>query len=316
MLPISSQLPNGINFPTWWQGVNGLLFAYYRLRYGGRCSVMEEDWDNLIILDACRYDTFRNHHELNGTLEPRISQGTATGNFLNGNFGDGEYYDTVYVTGNPHVSRLCEGQFHSIIPVWETDWDDELKTVTPEAMVNATIKAQSKFPNKRIISHLVQPHAPFIGENARESFGVETGITLNRMMAQGKENTDYSKREEYPNAWSRLQSEEITTEQILEAYCENLEVALDSVAELIEKLRGKTVITADHGEMFGEMALPLPIRRVGHSGKVFTPLLVKVPWFIINSNSRKEIQSERPSTMGDDQGEEMRKKLEHLGYVE
>lgn len=277
---------------------------------------MEEDWDNLIILDACRYDTFRDRHELDGTLEPRISQGTATGNFLNGNFGDDEFFDTVYVTANPHVSRLCEGQFHDIIPVWETDWDDELRTVTPEAMVNATIEAQTKFPNKRIISHFVQPHAPFIGENARESFGVETGITLNRMMAQGTDNGGYSNREEFPNAWSRLQSGEITKKEIFEAYCENLEVALDSLADLIEKLGGKSVITADHGEMFGEMAFPLPIRRVGHSGKVYTPLLVKVPWFILDYNNRKEIQSERPGTMRDDEGDEMRKKLEHLGYVE
>jgi hypothetical protein len=276
---------------------------------------MEEDWDNLIILDACRYDTFRNRHELNGSLEARISQGTATGNFLNGNFGDETFYDTVYVTANPHVSRLCEGQFHSIVPVWGTDWDEELKTVTPESMVEATVEAYNSYPNKRIISHFIQPHAPYIGENARETIGIETGVQLNRMMAMGETRADDHNRDEYPNAWSRLQDKEIDKNQIIDAYYENLDLALDSVADLQSEISGKTIITGDHGEMFGEWALPLPTRRYGHSGKIHTPLLVTVPWFTIESDNRKEILSEKPRENKQNIDNDVQDKLEDLGYL-
>lgn len=36
-----------------------LFYLYTRLRYGPcACNVMDEDFDNLIILDACRHDVF------------------------------------------------------------------------------------------------------------------------------------------------------------------------------------------------------------------------------------------------------------------
>lgn len=311
---------------SWWRdqtpsslfynSINAALFTYYKIAYGGRCTVAEEDWDNLVILDACRYDTFDECSTLHGTLECRISKGTNTGEFLGSNFADEEFHDIVYVTGNPHVSRLCEGYFHDIVPVWETDWDDALNTVTPAAMVEATEAAVETYPNKRIISHWVQPHAPYIGKFAQETFGVETGITINRMMATGEIDDVDASRENYPNSWSRFLGGEISKSDMIKAYRENLELALEPLEELLDELSGKTVVTSDHGEMFGGVAWPLPIRRHGHGTKVHTPALVKVPWLTVEHETRRETTAEEPFDNEQNHGEQIRDRLADLGYVE
>lgn len=311
--------------PSWWRkqsltslgtnGMNAILFSYYKLFYDGRCQITEEDWDNLVILDACRHDTFEKLNSIDGSLERRISKGTNTGEFLGSNFGNKEHLDIVYVTANPHVSRLCEGNFHSIVPVWETDWDEELNTVTPATMVKATKEAAEMYPNKRIVSHFVQPHAPYIGPYAREAFGIETGITLNRMMATGELENDLS-RQDYPNSWSRFIGGEISREDMIRAYEENLELVLEPVSELVDHLSGKTVITSDHGEMFGEMAWPLPVRKHGHGTKIHYPTLAKVPWLTIEYDSRRETVAEQSDSTKSTNDEQIKERLRDLGYVE
>ena len=53
-------------------------------------------------------------------------------------------------------------------------------------------------------------------------------------------------------------------------------MALPHALKLEKKLSGKTVITSDHSEAFGELTFPLPIRVYGHPGNVHIPVLVKV----------------------------------------
>lgn len=63
-------------------------------------DVVEEDWDNLIVLDSCRYDAFEKVNHIPGNLECKISKGTTTIQWLNRNFT--EYYDDiVYLTPVP-----------------------------------------------------------------------------------------------------------------------------------------------------------------------------------------------------------------------
>lgn len=62
---------------------------------------MIEDWDNLVLLDACRYDQFERLNTISGVLENRISQGSSTFEFLTENIAGKKSHDTVYVTSNP-----------------------------------------------------------------------------------------------------------------------------------------------------------------------------------------------------------------------
>lgn len=51
-------------------------------------NIIDADWDQLLILDACRYDIFSEHAgELPGTLSRRESKASATRQFLEANFG-------------------------------------------------------------------------------------------------------------------------------------------------------------------------------------------------------------------------------------
>ena len=65
-------------------------------------SVFTEDWDNLVILDACRYDYFAEQSNLNGTLTTRISRASATREWVRANFTDRQLHDVVYVSANPN----------------------------------------------------------------------------------------------------------------------------------------------------------------------------------------------------------------------
>lgn len=68
--------------------------------------------------------------------------------------------------------------------------------------------------------------------------------------------------------------DKIPKDEIIEAYEENLEIVLQHAEELAENLDGKTVITADHGELLGEKGL------FSHPNKFEAKKLRKVPWDI------------------------------------
>jgi hypothetical protein len=82
------------------------------LKHGSGIKVMDEDWDNLIILDACRYDIFKNHSKfINQNIEKKVSQGSWTLEFIKSNFVGKSFHDTVYVTSNVFSNIIPEGSF-------------------------------------------------------------------------------------------------------------------------------------------------------------------------------------------------------------
>jgi hypothetical protein len=80
---------------------------YTRSRNADGIDVFEQDWDNLIVLDACRFDVFAAVADsLPGTLERRTSQAATTPEFVRANFGGRDLHDTVYVTQNTWYLKL------------------------------------------------------------------------------------------------------------------------------------------------------------------------------------------------------------------
>lgn len=65
-----------------------------------------EDWDILIILDACRYDVFEKVHGtyLDGELKKVRSEGSETREWLKKTWVD--KYDLSYYSANPYVNSL------------------------------------------------------------------------------------------------------------------------------------------------------------------------------------------------------------------
>jgi hypothetical protein len=301
--------------PTWWRKrfLTHVVSRYYDLRPHDATPVTEREWDTLVILDACRHDLFRevfDDRALPGTLDSRTAVETGTPGFLAETFGDRQVHDIVYVTGNPYVSTDLEAeQFHAVDEVWRDGWDDELGTVHPETMRDRTLAATETYPRKRIISHFLQPHAPFVGETHlpgdRETFAI-------RERAMGDQDATRSVR----TPFERLEAGELTHEEVWTAYRSNLEFAFPAVRNLLEELDGLTAVTSDHGNALGERALPFPIRVYGHPLGVLIPALTEVPWLTHQNGDRREVVADPPERRERDVAEETAARLRQLGYAE
>lgn len=301
-----SQLWKALDSPNlFFREVNRLYHrrAYRRTFNTEGTAIMEEDWDNLLLLDACRFDLFKSEHNFAGILESRESRGSNTVEYLYGNFHQGEFCDTVYITANPQFHRNREyikATFHAEVNVWEDNWDKSTGTVLPEQVTDEALKAVKEYPNKRLLIHYVQPHYPFIGSN--------------HMFDEG----DRFLNPDHEDGWYQIMTGDlkIDREVVWEAYEENFNQTLPHVQKLVEDLPGKTVITSDHGNMIGDRAHPVPIKEWGHPRGIYTPELVEVPWFIIEDDTRKSISADPPleRTKETVNEQEIKQRLENLGY--
>jgi len=273
--------------------------AIFRLRHGSGTRVMDEDWDTLVLLDACRYDMFAERVPFDGDLQSRISLGSTSEEFLRQNFENGEYHDTVYVNANAFLPRLGydqDGTFHAVVDTMD-DWDEELDVPHPRTITDAAIDAHEEFPNKRIIVHYMQPHLPFIGER-----GLELREHLSRR-----------------NTWEPFRRGEapFSAEDLWTGYMENLEIVFDHVEDLLTSIEGRVVISSDHGNMVDERQGPVPTKRMfGHPWGVYTEELVKVPWFVKDIRQRREVTADPPVQLQEQSEELVNERLRSLGYKE
>jgi hypothetical protein len=291
-----------------------LLKRYYSLRKNTGIFVVDEPWDCLIILDACRYDYFaREYHKfLQGDLQKRRSRGSSTSDWLLKNF-TRFYPDIVYVSGNPHCSdRAINGflgtdHFHAIEHVWKYAWDEEVDSIRPDDMVRAALEAKKRYPGKRIIVHFIQPHGPWIGDTRISIAEVSSG-PAEKSTVDGKWITD-------KHVWEMVRQGMFDVPRLKRAYTDNLLVALRSVRDLVDRLDGRIVVSADHGEAFGDRLV------VEHPSGIYCSELVEVPWLVID----KKVSSQRPpdfdaagTTPGtrDVSEEVVAKRLRALGYID
>jgi hypothetical protein len=221
-------------------------------------KVVEEDWKNLIVLDACRFDLFEQVNEFEGILDYKYSKGTHTVEWAKDNF-DEDLDDIVYISGNPQVStyklRKWTGNsqpFHHLENVWQYGWDEEQNTVPPGEVVDAASELKEQYPEKRFIIHFLQPHHPFVGEETLNTSEHQNDV-LNSM------------------DW-RPVLDELDVVQIKDSFQKNLELTLNEIEKLNTELDSRTIITADHGEMYGEYGL------YGHVPALYSKQLTKVPW--------------------------------------
>lgn len=280
-------------------------------------AVMDEEWDNLVILDGCRYDTFASLHELPGRLERRRSRGSATEEFVRNNFVGRQFLDTVYVSANPYVSRLAGDAFHYLEPTWRTRWDEDLGTVPPGPMTEAVLAAAERFPDKRLVAHYMQPHHPFLGPTAERELSGTSGNEHARVETiEGSNAAPGAAADDH--VWALVRDGRVEPSVVRRAYTETLERVFPRVEQLCEELPGMTVVTSDHGNLFDEPAygvLAPGTRRFSHPRYATAPALVTVPWYVHPFESRKEIVPEPavPEPLSDST-DAVDDRLEALGY--
>lgn len=305
-------------------------------------EIVDEDWDYLIVLDACRYDYFKKNYRnfLSGNLEPRWSAASRTAEWVIKNFTK-PLDDIIYVSSNPFINGIgrpieditslkvswdAREYFKDVIDVWIEGWDKNTQTVSPE-IVNRYVKRN--VGRGRMIIHYMQPHQPYL------SYKKNKWDVRNNVLGNKKSNNiikDFLKSIRYflkpfikiineKTVWRlmnllgfkldalRKHVVENRINELKELYEENLRIVLSNVSELVDFLEGKIVVTSDHGEAFGEYG------EWGHvKGYSKNEVLRKVPWLVIEKAKSKKIKDVKIKKSKKET--DIKNRRRRLGYLE
>ncbi len=272
---------------------------------------LESEWDYCVVLDACRYDVFEDVYDeyLDGSLEKRRSPGSSTPEWAYRTFtGD---HDIAYFSGNPFINSTgiplnelqwgasCDYEWVAtdhlgdVVDVWREGWNDEFGTVPPGAIAESMRDHDDAVQRRdRTVLHYMQPHAPYLtrergGKLTRIKEGIasqeENGTGDGALSTVGNNLRPYvesllgqSSFAMKAGLWMELGLTNVvrdgTRGAAMRYHEENLRVALESIADLLPELDGSVVVTADHGEAFGEDGV------WEHHIETPIPPLVTVPW--------------------------------------
>jgi hypothetical protein len=212
--------------------------------------------------------------------------------------------ETAYVSGNPYLTPVFENKDHppvaQPIPFGPTDYnvvdpdeflffgevrkygvDEEHNCVLPRTMTDRAIDVNRSLDPDRLIVHYMQPHEPHIGE--------EHGLGQ--------------------SVFVPLRKGEITREEAWDSYIENLRLVLDELEVLLTNVDvEKVVITADHGEAFGEFGF------YAHQIGCPLPAVRNVPWIETTATDTGSYEPEIDPDITD-QSESLEQHLSALGYL-
>lgn len=293
-----------------------ILEKKFEKKYGDGIDIIEQDWDTLIILDALRYDAIKKLNYPDGELNSVISRGSTSVDFIQANFGEKELYNTVYITANGWIESLEADPFFLTKKTYN-DFNNRHAFYRPENIYNLATDTFTNYPNKRYIIHFMQPHMPYLGPKAtdlREKLSRRHNIRFSHFEMMSNSQASGKNKEDIKNLMNAARNGYISARELWQVYIENIEVVMGFAEKLNDKLNGKTVITADHGELLGEKVVPLGDKIFGHPGEVATTPLRKVPWLELKFQQRREIQQDTPISSDLVPDHEVDKTLNALGY--
>jgi hypothetical protein len=264
------------------------LWVTYSTRLPHGRHVFDEEWDLLIVLDTCRVDALRevaDEYDFIEDVDSIWSLGSASVEWLSHTF-DAAYADTIeetaYVTSKIDTDTIFHeqnyppdifeppvqwpawdvvdlDQFGHIEEVWRDNVHEEFMVTAPESTTDAAIEVDQQERYDRRIVHYQQPHTPYIA--------TPSGIGIADSGQLSSIETD---------PLPALQNGEISHETVWGWYLDNLRLVLNSVDRLLSTLDfDRAVITADHGEGFGDYGV------YGHPIGCPTPEVKRVPWSVI-----------------------------------
>ena len=274
------------------------LNSYYLLFDVPEYSIWDE-WDLAIVLDACRPDVLAecapDFEFLPADIPARRSNASQSKQWMERNFGP-DYADrlekTTYVSGNPYTSQVDTSLFEFVDEVWSYAWSEELGTLPPEPITDRTVAIGRERSPECLIAHYIQPHFP--------SIPVDLGskIDIDRFGQGG--GTDI---------FPRLERGELTHDEVWNAYRENCRYVLQSVDRLLNNYDAEeVVITADHGNAFGERGI------YRHPENVKTKAVRDVPWVTTSASDQRTYEPEPYDTSMVDTS--VKERLSQLGYME
>lgn len=270
-------------------------------------NMIDEDFDLLVVLDACRFDLMESvvdeydwAHMMRPYVAASSSQEWISRTFMTrdsplpfavadlwpeltdpGRYA--EHFETdllddvAYVTWNPYSAMLDGDRFGRFEEVWRGKEASE--TIEPRDMTDAVVSLMRGGWDGRVVVHYQQPHLPFRDED----------------------DEDFE-----DSAWERYQRGELDYGKMWAMYQDNLRWAMDDISLLLENVDASSVaVTADHGNALGEGGM------YGHFPYVDNPGMKIVPW--IDAGRAEDSGGHEPTvTVGERSS--VNERLEHLGY--
>jgi len=251
-------------------------------------EILKSDWDILIVLDACRYDIFKEvvgSEFFGSVIQEADSEAGCTRGWLDKHFkGSTDFRDVVYISGNPYINSYGIGLktkeiFYDVFDSWEYRYDNTDRVEPVGVFLDA--KKTLMYARNRVIVHFLQPHYPYLFDSKKfnpldliyKLVPNKIIKKINKVFKRNKINKDNTK-----NTISRIEETYqlvYTDEQIRDAYTNNLISIIPYLKKLIsEEKNKKIVVTADHSEYLGENG------RYGHGGKI-NGFINKVPYVVI-----------------------------------
>ena len=264
-------------------------------------NLLLDDWDILIILDACRYDLFLQaidghsvESEINST-DYIYSCASTSKEFMNKCYSTSpnDLLSEIHlITANGWENECVDtSKFFAIEEIWRHHHDDSIGNTPPQPVTDAAIKAQRNSAANRFIIHYLQPHAPFVHCAGKYN-------SMNKTHGEGNSQ----------NIWEGLQEGRFEKNEIWKDYVTNLELVLGEVEILLDNLDGDVLISADHANAMGEFGI------YGHPAYVPVPPLKRVPYVRATATDnqsydppQKQVDHERMTGIEDH--------LQDLGYL-
>jgi hypothetical protein len=295
--------------------------VWFNSRYTIGSNIFEQDWDLLIILDACRIDaihSIKSEYDFINRIDNFVSVGGQSAEWIAKTF-DKKYIDiiknTAYITANPHSKSVLENRLDSN---WKSSEDIHLnrlrkygkwncvsssdlgeyerlwrytdrtkwKYCPPRQVTDRGVALSRSNGFDRTILHYMPPHQPYIRQ----------------AMLEDRELKEYEKD---PMGYvHRTGDKEIA----YNAYLDMLRWVLDDVDLLLKNSdHQKVIITADHGEAFGEYGV------YDHHAGSLHPKIRRVPWIVTSSTDSNSYTPEfDPNNLEKQTAEDS---LEALGYI-
>lgn len=259
-------------------------------------SIFDTEWDLCIILDACRVDELRrlaSSYDWLTDVGSFPSVASCTWDWMPRTFtNDASLADVAYVTANPFSEQFCDAdEFATLDEVWRYAWDDERGTVRPRPVTDRAIHHGRETDADRLLVHYIQPHVPFLVENSQ-------GISRGNFSPNSESALD---------DWDRVTRGELNRKTAIDWYRQTLETALKEVDLLLSNVDANhVVVSADHGEAFGEAGV------YGHPSDVDLPCLTTVPYVGTTAADEQSHTPERYDRDGTNPSRD--EQLQALGY--
>jgi len=226
---------------------------------------VQGDWRFLIVLDACRFDSFKavsKRLHLEGDLEKVWSEAGHTISWYE-HYWPKHYPDICLLTAHPASFKTEYGfnnHFAASIPLWKKGVVDS--HLDAQATITRAVNIVKDDHWPRYLIHLIPPHLPFIGLRGK-AFLRDLGFPRLRGSVIYEALDRYGRE----GGWLELHG----------YYEESLEAVLRMLKHHQSIFRGTTILTSDHGEVIGEHGCYYH----GAEGSKYpvTAELHEVPWF-------------------------------------